>query len=51
MLSVFVLINCRYPFEASIADLIFLKSPFVSNIYRTEGRYEPLIKLNATQGT
>jgi DNA-binding Lrp family transcriptional regulator len=46
MVSAFILINCHYPFDGRIADVLS-KLPFVSNIYRTEGRYDLLIKLNA----
>jgi DNA-binding Lrp family transcriptional regulator len=46
MVSAFVLVNCHFPFDARITDAI-TKLPFVSNVYRTEGRYDPLVKLNA----
>ncbi len=46
MVSAFVLVNCHFPFDAKIIDIIS-KLPFVSNIYRTEGRYDLLVKLNA----
>ena len=46
MVSAFILVNCRYPFDVRIADAIS-KLSFVSDIYRTEGRYDLFIKLNA----
>lgn len=46
MVSAFVLVNCHFPFDAKIIDIIS-KLPFVSNVYRTEGRYDLLVKLNA----
>ncbi|AFU57192.1 putative transcriptional regulator, AsnC family [Candidatus Nitrososphaera gargensis Ga9.2] len=46
MVSAFVLVNCHFPFDVKIADEVS-KLPFVSNVYRTEGRYDLLIKLNA----
>ena len=46
MVSAFVLVNCHFPFDATITDTIS-KLPFVSNVYRTEGRYDLLVKLNA----
>jgi DNA-binding Lrp family transcriptional regulator len=46
MVSAFVLINCHFPFDAKIGDAL-IKLPFVSNVYRTEGRYDLLVELNA----
>lgn len=46
MVSAFALVNCHFPFDVKIADEVS-KLPFVSNVYRTEGRYDLLIKLNA----
>jgi DNA-binding Lrp family transcriptional regulator len=46
MVSAFVLVNCRFPFDVKIADKVS-KLPFVSSVYRTEGRYDLLVKLNA----
>jgi DNA-binding Lrp family transcriptional regulator len=46
MVSAFILVNCRYPFDVRIADAISELS-FVSNIYKTEVRYDLSIKLNA----
>jgi DNA-binding Lrp family transcriptional regulator len=46
MISAFVLVNCHFPFDVRIADEVS-KLPFVSNVYRTEGRYDLLVKLNA----
>ena len=46
MVSAFVLINCHFPFDARITSTL-TRLPFVSNVYRTEGRYDLLIKLIA----
>lgn len=46
MVSALVLVNCHFPFDARIVDVIS-KLPFVSNVYRIEGRYDLLVKLNA----
>ncbi len=46
MISAFVLVNCHFPFDVRIADEVS-KLPFVLNVYRTEGRYDLLVKLNA----
>jgi DNA-binding Lrp family transcriptional regulator len=46
MVSAFVLVNCRFPFDVKIMDKV-TKLPSVSNVYRTEGRYDLLVKLNA----
>ena len=46
MVSAFVLVNCHFPFDARImADIS--KMPFVSDVHRTEGRYDLMVKVNA----
>ena len=46
MHSAFVIINCRFPFDVTITNEIS-KLPFVSYVYRTEGRYDLIVKVNA----
>ena len=46
MVSAFLLVNCHFPFDVRIADQIS-KLAFVSNVYRTEGRYELVVRLEA----
>ena len=46
MVSAFVLVNCHFPCDVRIVDVVS-KLPFVSNVYRTEGRYDLLVELNA----
>lgn len=46
MVSAFLLVNCRFPFDVRIVEQIS-KLAFVSNVYRTEGRYDLLVRLNA----
>lgn len=46
MVSAIVLVNCHFPFDTRIADQIS-KLAFTSNVYRTEGRYDLLVKVNA----
>ena len=46
MASAFVLVNCRFPFDKRImADIS--KMPFVSDVHRTEGRYDLMVKVKA----
>lgn len=46
MVSAFVLVNCHFPFDTKImADIS--KMPFVSDVHRTEGRYDLMVKVNA----
>jgi len=46
MVSAFVLVNCHFPFDKRImADIS--KMPIVSDVYRTEGRYDLMVKVNA----
>ena len=46
MVSAFVLVNCHFPFEKRIMAEIS-KMPFVSDIHRTEGRYDLMVKVKA----
>ena len=46
MVAAFVLVNCRFPFDIRIMDEIS-GMPSVMNIYRTEGRYDLMVKVNA----
>jgi DNA-binding Lrp family transcriptional regulator len=46
MVAAFVLVNCRFPFDIRIMDEIS-SMPSVMNIYRTEGRYDLMVKVNA----
>jgi DNA-binding Lrp family transcriptional regulator len=46
MVSAFVLVNCHFPFDPRIMDEIS-KMPFVTNLYRTSGRYDLIVKVNA----
>jgi DNA-binding Lrp family transcriptional regulator len=46
MVSAFVLVNCHFPFDTRIMDEIS-KMPSVANVYRTSGRYDLIVKVNA----
>jgi DNA-binding Lrp family transcriptional regulator len=46
MMSAFVLVNCHFPFDIRIMDEMS-KMPSVANVYRTSGRYDLIIKINA----
>jgi DNA-binding Lrp family transcriptional regulator len=46
MVCALVLVNCHFPFDTGIMDEIS-KMPFVSNLYRTSGRYDLIVKINA----
>jgi len=46
MISAFVIINCHFPFDTRIIHEIS-KLPSVTNVYRTEGRYDLIVKLTA----
>ncbi len=46
MISAFVLINCHFPFDVRIKNYIS-NIPSVTEIYRTSGRYDLLVKINA----
>jgi DNA-binding Lrp family transcriptional regulator len=46
MVSAFVLVNCHFPFDSRImADISNM--PFVSDVHRTEGRYDLMVRVNA----
>ena len=42
----FVLVNCHFPFDVKIKDNIS-NIPSVTEVYRTSGRYDLLVKINA----
>ena len=45
MISAFIILNCHFPFDARITkEISQLQS--VTNVYRTEGRYELIIKVS-----
>ena len=46
MTSALVLVNCHFPFDTKITDKISMM-PHVSAIYRTEGRYDLIVKVTA----
>ncbi|MDQ3902145.1 MAG: Lrp/AsnC ligand binding domain-containing protein [Thermoproteota archaeon] len=46
MISAFVLVNCHFPFDVKIKDDIS-NIPSVTEVYRTSGRYDLLVKINA----
>jgi DNA-binding Lrp family transcriptional regulator len=46
VISAFVLINCHFPFDVRIKDDIS-NIPSVTEVYRTSGRYDLLVKINA----
>jgi DNA-binding Lrp family transcriptional regulator len=46
MIAAFVLVNCHFPFDTRIMDEIS-KIPSVTHVYRTEGRYDLMVKINA----
>lgn len=46
MASAFVLVNCHFPFDIRIVDLIS-EIQHVTAVHRTEGRYDLILKLNA----
>jgi DNA-binding Lrp family transcriptional regulator len=46
MVSAFVLVNCHFPFDVRIKDDIS-NIPSVTEVYRTSGRYDLLVKINA----
>lgn len=45
MIAAFVLVNCHFPFDARIMQEIS-RMPSVTNVYRTEGRYDLVVKVN-----
>lgn len=46
MIAAFVLVNCHFPFDARITDELS-KMTSVTNVYRTEGRYDLILKIYA----
>jgi DNA-binding Lrp family transcriptional regulator len=46
MTSALVLVNCHFPFDIKIMNKISMM-PFISAIYRTEGRYDLIVKIAA----
>jgi DNA-binding Lrp family transcriptional regulator len=46
VISAFVLINCHFPFDVRIKNDIS-NIPSVTEIYRTSGRYDLLVKISA----
>ncbi len=46
MIAAFVLVNCHFPFDMRIMDEIS-RIPSVTDVYRTEGRYDLMVKVNA----
>jgi DNA-binding Lrp family transcriptional regulator len=46
VISAFVLVNCHFPFDVKIKDNIS-NIPSVTEVYRTSGRYDLLVKINA----
>jgi DNA-binding Lrp family transcriptional regulator len=46
VIAAFVLVNCHFPFDTGIMHEIS-KMPSVTYVYRTEGRYDLVVKINA----
>jgi DNA-binding Lrp family transcriptional regulator len=46
MVSAFVLVNCHFPFDVRIKDDISNMAS-VTEVYRTSGRYDLLVRINA----
>ena len=46
MMAAFVLVNCHFPFDSKIKDEIS-RIPSVTDVYRTEGRYDLMVKIRA----
>jgi DNA-binding Lrp family transcriptional regulator len=46
MTSAFVLVNCRFPFDNRITEQISAMQHVVG-VYRTEGRYDLIVKVTA----
>lgn len=46
MIAAFVLVNCHFPFDTAIMHEIS-KMPSVTHVYRTEGRYDLMVKIRA----
>jgi len=45
MISAFVLINCRFPLDVSILEVL-RKLPSITSVYRTSGIYDIIIKIS-----
>lgn len=46
MASAFIFINCHFPFNDVVIEELG-KLPFVSNVYRTSGIYDIIIRVNS----
>ena len=46
MTSALVLVNCHFPFDIKIMDKLSMM-PYISAIYRTQGRYDLNVKVTA----
>jgi DNA-binding Lrp family transcriptional regulator len=46
VVSAFVLVNCHFPFNVRIKEDIS-SMPYVTDVYRTSGRYDLLVKISA----
>ena len=46
MTSAFVFINCHFPFIHAVIEELG-KLPFVSNVYRTSGIYDIIVRVNS----
>lgn len=46
MIAAYVLVNCHFPFDTRIMDEIS-NMPSVTNVYKTEGRYDLMVQINA----
>lgn len=46
MAAALVLVNCRFPFDIRILEQIS-NVPMITDIYRTEGRYDLIVKVTA----
>jgi DNA-binding Lrp family transcriptional regulator len=48
VISAFVLLNCHFPFDVKNQGRRYIKHiPYVTEVYRTSGRYDLLVKINA----
>jgi DNA-binding Lrp family transcriptional regulator len=46
MTSAFIFINCHFPFNDAVIEGLG-KLPFVSNVYRTSGIYDIIVRVNS----
>jgi DNA-binding Lrp family transcriptional regulator len=46
MTSAFIFINCHFPFNDAVIKELG-KLPFVSNLYRTSGIYDIIVRVNS----